>query len=173
VTDLEAFLADMVPGEDRRVHNDGPWWASVGNPDNTFNREIAHPGDLPMYPDGVLAVRCDDDFWIVATLPYRFRDLSIETLVSTIWPEVTDAVFIPDSGSPELKAYYEEQRARMKAWYHVMDSFPRSETGLRSRLFEAKFDEINLVSENIYDVVVRNSAGELLDTKRVDVTLLT
>lgn len=61
-----------------------------------FNREIAAPGVLENYPDGAVAIRCDDDFWIVAVLPYEFRDVSCPEIVSALWPHVTPS-FNPDT----------------------------------------------------------------------------
>ncbi len=75
-----------------------------GLPGHDFNREIVAPGKNENFPEGVLGIRVDDDFWAVAVLPLRFAELSIENLVEVIWPDIyPEAEFRPDSRDPDLE----------------------------------------------------------------------
>jgi len=66
-----------------------------------FNREIIEPGINDNYPDGVVGVRIDGDYWVVAILPYEtYKDVSMQDIISEYWPEFTDVVCRPDSGDP-------------------------------------------------------------------------
>jgi hypothetical protein len=64
------------------------YWAydNVSVPFDDFNKEIFHPGVHPDFPDGVLGIRADDNFWQVALLPYRFHELSMESIAQIVWP---------------------------------------------------------------------------------------
>lgn len=53
-----------------------------------FNRELQAPGQNPHYPNGVVGIRVDDDFWVVAELPWSYRDWTLEALVDDLWPEI-------------------------------------------------------------------------------------
>jgi hypothetical protein len=72
-----AYDADSIPFED-------------------FNKEIYPPGVHPDFPEGVLSIRVDDNFWQVALLPYRFHELSMEYLAQILWPGLTDCYFNED-----------------------------------------------------------------------------
>lgn len=79
-------------------------------PFTDFNREMIHPGDHPELPYGCVGVRVDDDFWLVAVLPYKeYKDKSIQEIVAELWPDAKDPTFNPDSGDPaweeRLKVY--------------------------------------------------------------------
>lgn len=90
VDDLKAFL---------RGRKKKPYWVIRKNlPSYDFNREIIEPGIHKTFPDGVVGVRVDDDFWAVAALPYRFVDLPLPDIVKTIWPDLVEkARYEPDS----------------------------------------------------------------------------
>ena len=64
-----------------------------------FNREIVPPGSSETFPNGAIGVRVDDDFWVVAALPYQeYLNVPIEAIVARLWPECVEATFGPDSG---------------------------------------------------------------------------
>jgi hypothetical protein len=65
-----------------------PYGYSSSVPTLDFNREIYAPGQHPKYPDGIIGIRTDDDFFIVAMLPWKFKHLSLQNIVSTLWPEI-------------------------------------------------------------------------------------
>lgn len=66
-------------------------------PTSDFNREIAHPGVHPKFPKGCVGIRCDDDFWRVAALPYKYLDTKIEDIVKDLWPKLSKiATYGPD-----------------------------------------------------------------------------
>ncbi|HKF95122.1 MAG TPA: hypothetical protein VKB96_11100 [Gammaproteobacteria bacterium] len=74
-------------------HDEIPSW--------DFNRELFAPGQNPGYPDGVIYIRVDDDFWIVASLPWRFLNTPLDEVVRVIWPSVHEAgdySLKPDTG---------------------------------------------------------------------------
>lgn len=86
IDDIVANLAD-------------PYWVTPSSdfPFRDFNREIVPPGVNERFPDGAVGVRADDDFWVLAALPYSCVAFSIEEIVHAIWPEITNAEFMPDS----------------------------------------------------------------------------
>lgn len=112
VEDLQQFVATMAATEQNgdvilRVEH---WWVHPKPPFNDFNRDIEEPGQNKLFPEGALGIRADDDFWTVAVLPYEFRSLSIEQLVSVLWPNVKNPTFNPDAEpmTPEVRALMEE-----------------------------------------------------------------
>lgn len=75
-----------------------PYWVVTEDlPGHDFNKEIIAPGLLDKFPDGVIGIRVDDDFWSVAALPYgEYINKPIEQIVAAFWPDITDAEFGPD-----------------------------------------------------------------------------
>jgi hypothetical protein len=63
-----------------------------------YNKEIVTP--CSSYPDGAVGIRFDDDFWINAVLPYKYRELSVETICETLWPNQSK-IYNPDVYSNE------------------------------------------------------------------------
>lgn len=110
--DLRDYLKNImkagpVEGVDDAVElRDGAFHVSLSSlPSHDFNREIVGPGKNEAFPEGALGIRVDDDFWVVAVLPYRFAELSIENLVEVIWPDIyPEAEFRSDSRDPDLEA---------------------------------------------------------------------
>jgi hypothetical protein len=84
-----------------------PYWVTGCGEDALGNycdfcKEIVPPGSSDIFPDGVVGIRVDTDFWAVAALPYRFRDLPTPVIVAELWPEALKEArlqFWPDSGS--------------------------------------------------------------------------
>lgn len=76
--------------------------------DKDFNRDVIKPEDNDRnLPEGAVGIRVDDDFWIMAILPYKYVDLSLTDLVEAIWKlEPGTYETKPDSGTPEQDAYY-------------------------------------------------------------------
>jgi len=58
-----------------------------------FNKEIFHPNsDREHFPEGVVLIRSDDNFWIEAALPYfSYVDMDIKTICESFWPELKDS----------------------------------------------------------------------------------
>lgn len=86
-----------------------PYWYDTdweNLPFRDFNRELCPPGTDEMYPDGVVALRMDDDFWVCAALPWEYKDKTAEEIVKELWPELTDCEFKPDSGDPWWQKYF-------------------------------------------------------------------
>ena len=65
-------------------------------PSHDFNKEIIAPGLLKQWPEGVLGIRVDDNFWAVAALPYEFKNISIKNIVKTLWPNILNPRLNPD-----------------------------------------------------------------------------
>lgn len=65
-----------------------PYWASDVEKLSflDFNKEILPPGKRPDHPDGLVAIRVDDNFSIVAVLPYCRKDEPVKDLVAELWP---------------------------------------------------------------------------------------
>jgi hypothetical protein len=83
----------------------GFWVSEYGDTD--FNREIVEPGTNPTFIRGCVGIRFDDDFWTCAAIPYRFRNIPGEDIISVIYPGLKreDFNMNPDSGSPEQEAF--------------------------------------------------------------------
>ena len=66
-----------------------------------FNRDIVEPNTNKEILEGAVLVRNDDDFFIIACLPYEtYKDKSIEDIVAEFWSDVEKPVFNPDSNDP-------------------------------------------------------------------------
>jgi hypothetical protein len=80
--------------------------------ENDFNREIIHPGENEDFSDGCVGIRVDDNFWVVAVLPYSYKDRTIQEIVQEFWPDAKNSTFKPDSDDPYWeqlsKAFAEE-----------------------------------------------------------------
>ena len=91
--DLKTFVDSMVPDDaDRKLVSPcGAWWFSNPPFDYEMNRELCSPGIHAGYPDGVLAIRTDGDFWVDAKLPWRFSELSLQEVAGVLWPDTLTA----------------------------------------------------------------------------------
>jgi len=77
-------------------------------PFTDFNRDVIEPNTNDEVPDGVVMVRNDDDFWIIANLPYNlYKGKTIQEIVAEFWPDVKDPQFHPDSGDPWWDEFWE------------------------------------------------------------------
>jgi hypothetical protein len=77
------------------------WFIIPYNPFGDFNRELGRPGTNPSFPEGVVGIRCDDDFWQLAALPWTFHSLSLPEIVSVLWPDTPDPEYLPDHEEEE------------------------------------------------------------------------
>lgn len=97
---LEEFKLSLIKQRAKgSVYKDvkGHWIAPQDLPFTDFNKEIYHPGTNKNYPDGVVGIRVDDNFWAVGAIPYEFKDISIQEIVATLWPHyVEEAEYLPD-----------------------------------------------------------------------------
>lgn len=108
------------------------YFVDSGLPGIDFNREIIKPGQAEDYPDGALAIRADDDFWIVAVLPIQYKSWPLEKIVETLWPEYAkDAKYTPDADTPERAIYeancYGASERRRAEWLEKDNSRLRDE----------------------------------------------
>lgn len=89
----------------RKWHGHRYWYTSPG--DHIVNKEITDPGTNGAYLDGAVSFRFDDDFFTFVVLPYRYRDIPTEVVMTILFPDVPleKYEFIPDSNSPELEIY--------------------------------------------------------------------
>lgn len=121
--DLGVFAKSLRPNKAKTWRTRSGWRASVDTPANDFNREIAAPGANAAFPDGVVRVMCDYDFYEVALLPYRFEPLTCAEIVSALWPEMERVVTYPDSGDHWWVAMADEELEipgqPYEIWYHV------------------------------------------------------
>ena len=66
-----------------------------------FNRDIIEPNTNEEILAGAVLVRNDDDFFVIACLPYEaYKDKPIQSIVAEFWPDVEKPVFNPDSNDP-------------------------------------------------------------------------
>ncbi len=96
--ELSEFILSMKHDKDGDLRK-GKWWVCKSElPGTDFCREIHKPGGNEDFPDGVIGIRVDDDFWAVAAIPYKFNLLPVQEIVETLWPEhVREATYMPDS----------------------------------------------------------------------------
>ena len=87
---------------DGKVRRSGDWWVSIDPHFDDFNREIIEPNINETYPEGAVGIRTDDDFWQVAALPLKFRELTIQEIVPILWPDIKDPWFGEDTEAYEL-----------------------------------------------------------------------
>ena len=73
-----------------------------------FNRDIIEPNTHKTILEGAVLVRNDDDFFIIACLPYEtYKDKPIQDIVAEFWPDVEKPVFNPDSSDPWWNEFWE------------------------------------------------------------------
>jgi hypothetical protein len=102
-----AHAFKKASGGDQMRHN--RWWIDVKHPFRDFCKEIVEPGTNKQFSRGAIAIRADDDFWIVGAIPLRFREVSCAEIVSTFWPRIESALIRPDSGSHWWVARYDDK----------------------------------------------------------------
>lgn len=110
---LADFLATFTRDADGTRMISGEHFFDISPAFRDFNREIVKPStpdgtqDYQLI-DGGIGIRGDWDFWLLAFLPFRFSSLDCEQIVRTIWPDVTKAVFLPDTGDYWWEAQSDE-----------------------------------------------------------------
>jgi hypothetical protein len=71
-----------------------------------FNRDIVEPNEEIL--EGAVFVRNDDDFFVIACLPYEtYKDKPIQDIVAEFWPDVEKPVFNPDSSDLWWNEFWE------------------------------------------------------------------
>jgi hypothetical protein len=98
--------ASSLPSSEGGKRSDGRFWVADGLPTLDINREMLPPGTNARYPEGVVGIRTDDDFFSAAALSWRYRDLPASVIAPILWPYVLDRAeenmapfeFNPDSG---------------------------------------------------------------------------
>jgi len=82
-------------------------------PGHDFTKELVLPGTLDgKHRKGVVGVRVDDDFWVVATLPWRFRGLSIQDICAVLWPGIEPIHFEADGTAEKRQIEPKKHPAR-------------------------------------------------------------
>lgn len=92
------------------------YWYDPSPPFNDFNREFLYPDSdrldevdrakiLRDYPDGCFQIRADENFWCIANIPIRFRNLTMQEIVSVLWPNIPNPVYHNDADD---HAYWEK-----------------------------------------------------------------
>jgi len=86
---LQRFKDILIDSVDEYVMGDqfdDSYWYRMMTICSYLNKEVVHPGVNEDYPDGVVGVRDDDNFWAIAVIPYEFKNLAIEEIASVFWP---------------------------------------------------------------------------------------
>lgn len=101
-------------------------------PGHDFNREIVGPGENEDAPDGCVKIMCDVDFYEVANLPFRFKELSCADVVSVLWPDIKSPTIYPDHGDHWWTAIYDESMEvpgqPVELWFHFRENGAITET---------------------------------------------
>lgn len=95
MAELRSFKRRNVLLVNRRK---GFWWYN-GRPmyeAMDYNKEIVPPRKSRLYPNGLIYLRCGDNFWLYALLPYKFNALTVRQIVSVLYPYWTNVLFEPD-----------------------------------------------------------------------------
>lgn len=99
IADLQAYMRHFVLNDDGTRLEFGDHFFSPKPHFRDVNREVVAPGQEDEAPEGGVGIRGDWDFWILAYLPYRFRNLSCAEIAGAIWPEHASTLeFLPDTG---------------------------------------------------------------------------
>ena len=127
VDELYEFVARFQKSSSKGHHFQYRNWFYLEPGDFIFNKEVIEPKTHPLFLNGATAVRFDDDFWICAVLPYRFRLIPIETIIDVLYPEIPkdEIEFRPDSGTPEAEAFYKEEAIKHEAWKIAAQRYER------------------------------------------------
>lgn len=148
--DLVKYLATFDVGP---CMVNGKYFYVVNPKFNDFNREIVKPNTNVHFPDGAVGIRVDDDFWIVAILPYKYAELSIQELVAIIWPAVTDPYFNPDSDKEAWRQKYLDSEYHRKQIQYLNKFHLYSKTdefGLKSFHFNTRWFGFDFFSNRIF-----------------------
>lgn len=109
--ELRSFVASMNEKKSSygSTFRRGPFFYTEPG-DLIINREIIEPGTNGTFLNGAVGFRFDEDFFAFAALPFRFRKIPVEKVMSILFPDrpVSEYEFLPDSGSPEMEARMEE-----------------------------------------------------------------
>ena len=114
--DLETELREFKEHLDFINSKDEMWYYTESKelPSHDFNFDIIEPvvsGKTEVCRQnqynntGAVGIRVDDDFLAVATLPYKFKDLTIEQIVAILWSDIEEPNFKPAHGSKEQADY--------------------------------------------------------------------
>lgn len=80
------------------------WWFDPKHPFWDFTKCIVDPGTNESYPEGAIGVRGDDNFWSIAVFPDKFKPLTIQEIVTIVWPDKLDkAEFLEDFNEERIK----------------------------------------------------------------------
>lgn len=91
-SEFRQFISAMSVGEDgvARIEEGKFFYITELLPGFDFNREIVRPNINPAYPEGVMGIRVDGNFYPVAALPAMYIGLPLQTVVRTLWPCCVD-----------------------------------------------------------------------------------
>ena len=116
--DLRAFVKTLKYDSEKETYcseegNFPRYWFDPNVPFYDFNRELIPAGVNTNYPDGVVGIRTDDDFWSVAALPLEFNTIHIEDLVAILWPDLVDeATYNPDTPTDVVERREEKEDSK-------------------------------------------------------------
>ena len=105
----------------------GRWWFATPG-DNIVNRYVIAPGENGNFLSGAVVLRFDEDFFMFAAFPYRFRDIPITSFLKMMFPEtdLSEYEILPDSGSPEMEKYIKDKIQSSKAAKMVLSLHPKA-----------------------------------------------
>lgn len=95
-SEFKEFVLTCEFDLDTKTYRNGDYGWTTDLPYYDFNKEIVPPGILEQWPDGAVGIRVDDNFWAVASLPYKFKDLDTKFLINNMWPTVKVYKINPD-----------------------------------------------------------------------------
>ena len=89
---LKEWFATLMYSDlaDDYANGKSPYYVGCALPTLDFNKEICPPGTIERFPEGVVGLRTDDNFFTVGAIPYEFRDLSIKDIAETLYAELYD-----------------------------------------------------------------------------------
>lgn len=145
-SNVEILRKDSVDEDDDYENDDRKdvWFIDYTCPYTDYCREIVEPGNInKSYPNGAVGIRVDDDFWAIAAIPYKFKELTCEEICIVLFPNTKNPVYLADSGSieqiQETIKHYEDTLNHVKVEYpgdHIEWSYYQDMLGYsRNKLY--------------------------------------
>lgn len=156
IEDFKEFVSKLRLNKKKTELKKFPWQVDVKHPFNDFCKEIVEPGLNKFFPRGAIGIRGDSDFFGLAALPYRFKDLTTQEIVSVLWPDKVDPMFLPDTDDEYWESSWDQDKEvkgfPVEIWLHAPSQSLRVDTA-RSYADAAKGLYFSTSSETEYEIM--------------------
>lgn len=156
IDDLKAFVSTLRLNKRKTDLKKRIWYVDLKHPFSDFTKAVWEPGLDKKLPRGGVIIEGDFGFFMVAALPYQFKDLSTQEIVSVLWPHKSDAVFHPDEGDEYWDTIRDQEREvkgfPIEFWVHAPSQSLRLEI-YRNYQDAAKGRIYTTASETEYEIM--------------------